>query len=703
MSSKTPRQYSTPDPPRRTNTTGSDCGPADRSLISRRGGPILGAALMGTVLVVPSAHAMEEDAAEYTITANPSESGADIADTMYGIFLEDINFAGDGGLYPERVQNRSFEFGPVDNEDYHPLTGWSEESVGAAGGSVEVVDDEGRLNENNRQYAELRLEGDGAGPDAGFGLVNSGFFDGMAVEEGAEFEVSVWARTDQEDGNDLSFALRSSGSGELLADEAVLTVEEGEWTQYSTTITTHTAADDGELAVIAGGSGTVALDMVSLYPEDTFNGHANGLRPDIARTIDGLDPDFLRFPGGCLVNTGSHESYEEPDWERGRSFQWKDTVGPVEERPTNANWWGYNQSYGLGYFEYFQFAQDLGATPIPVVPALVTGCGQDDVTDDEELLNRHIQDTLDLVEFANGPADSEWGSVRAQMGHPEPFGLTHVQVGNEEPLGEEFFEHFLEFKEALEAEHPEITVVGNSGPASGGDNFDRLWELNDEAGVDLVDEHYYEEAEWFLANHHRYDGYDREGPNVFLGEYGSWGNTFHNALAEAAYLTGLERNADIVELVAYAPLLAHEEGTQWEPDLIWFDNSDVWGSANYEVSRLFSTQTGDSVVPTEATLPGGADEELFRQVVTRDTQTGDLIVKVVNVHEDEAVTHLELGEEVESGATATVTTLQGDPKAVNTRDDRPIQPEETVLEGVDATFEYTFPGHSVTFLRVPTV
>src|SRR5699024_9431891 len=279
-----------------------------------------------------------------------------------------------------------------------------------------------------------------------------------------------------------------------------------------------------------------------------------------------LDPDFLRFPGGCLVNTGSHESYEEPDWERGRSFQWKDTVGPVEERPTNANWWGYNQSYGLGYFEYFQFAQDLGATPIPVVPALVTGCGQDDVTDDEELLNRHIQDTLDLVEFANGPADSEWGSVRAQMrhpepfglshglgyfeyfqfaqelgatpipvvpalvtgcgqddvtddeellnrhiqdtldlvefangpadsewgsvraqmGHPEPFGLTHVQVGNEEPLGEEFFEHFLEFKEALEAEHPEITVVGNSGPASGGDNFDRLWELNDEAGVDLV-------------------------------------------------------------------------------------------------------------------------------------------------------------------------------------------------------------------------
>lgn len=662
---------------------------------------MLTAAVLGTALIVPAGWAAAvpgSSEAAYTIDVEGNGSGPEISESMYGIFLEDINFAADGGLYPELVQNRSFEFGPEDNEDYGPLTAWDEEATGGADGTAEVADDDGRLNEDNRQYLRLDVEDSGEGP--GFGVVNSGFFTGMAVEEGSAYELSVWARTEHAEGHDLTLALRS-GDGTQLAEPARFTVDDQGWTQYSTTVAAEETAEDAELAVTAGGEGTLALDMVSAFPEDTYNGHPNGLRPDIAETIADLDPDFLRFPGGCLVNTGSHEGYEAPDWERERSYQWKDTVGPVEERATNHNVWGYNQSYGLGYYEYFRFADDLEAAPVPVVPAMVTGCQEDEVTDDPELLERHIQDTLDLIEFANGPADSTWGAERAEMGRSEPFGLTHVQVGNEENLGEEYFAFFEEFKAAIETEHPEITVVGNSGPSSSGENFDRLWELNTEAGVDLVDEHYYEEPEWFLDNNDRYDGYDREGPDVFVGEYGSWGNTFHNALAEASYLTGLERNADIVRLTAYAPLLAHEGDWQWDPDLIWFDNTDVWGSANYEVQRLFSTQAGDEIVPSTASQTPEEGPEPFRHVVARDHGTGELVIKVANVQDEDAVAEIDLGEGVAGGGTGTATTLQGDPEDVNTRDEQPIAPVESEFEGLDDTFEYTFPAHSVTFLRVP--
>lgn len=695
------------DEPRALRGSGPDrpnkppADPSDHRPRTGWRGRSLGAAFLSTALLLPAGYATAAET-DYTISVEDGETGPEISDSMYGIFMEDINFAADGGLYPELVQNRSFEFGPEDNEDYDPLTAWEEESVGGASGTAEVVDDDGRLNENNRNYLRLDLDGDGDAADSGFGLVNSGFLTGMAVDEGAEYEVSVWARGEQEDGNDLTLTLRSSEDGAPLADPAVFEVEGDEWTWYSATLTPDSTAEDGELAVTAGGEGSVSLDMVSLFPEDTFNDRPNGLRPDLAEQIAGLDPDFVRFPGGCLVNTGSHEAYEAPDWERERSFQWKETVGPVEERATNRNFWGYNQSYGLGYFEYFQFAEDVDAMPVPVVPAMVTGCGEDEATHDRELLERHIQDTLDLVEFANGPVDSTWGAKRAEMGHPEPFGLTHVQVGNEENLGEEFFEVFLEFREAIEDEYPEITVVGNSGPSSSGENFDRLWELNTEAGVELVDEHYYEDPEWYLENHHRYDDYDRNGPDVFLGEYGSWGNTFHNALVEASYLTGLERNADLVQLVSYAPLLAHDEDWQWDPNLIWFDNTDVWGSANYEVLKLFSTQTGDEVVPSDASQTPGAEVEPFRQVITRDTDTGDLVIKVVNVQDADAGTEIDLGSGAEPEDTGTATTLQGDPEDVNTGSEQPIQPEEAEVEGVDSTFEYTFPGNSVTFLRIPT-
>jgi alpha-L-arabinofuranosidase len=533
----------------------------------------------------------------YTMVVDVAGNGPAISDTMYGVFFEDINRAADGGLYAELVQNRSFEYDTVDNAAFTPLTGWAP-TAGSA--RVEVVDDAGRLNERNRRYLRLGLPA---------GVINAGYNSGIRVEPGKAYDFSVWARTDQPAGTPLTAAL-TDPAGRHLAEPLRLHIQGDGWARYTGRFSARTASITGRLLVSGAGTGTLRLDMVSLFPRDTFKGRPNGMRRDLAEKIAALRPGFVRFPGGCLVNTGSHYGYQAPDWERRRSYQWKDTIGPVEQRATNANFWGYNQSYGLGYYEYFQFAEDIGAMALPVVPALVTGCGQNRATDDPALLQRHIQDTLDLIEFANGPADSTWGRKRAEMGHPRPFGLTHLGVGNEENLPDEFFARFTQFRAAIEARYPNITVISNSGPDDTGATFNRLWQLNREAGVAMVDEHYYNSPTWFLQNNRRYDSYDRNGPKVFLGEYASLDNRFRNALAEANYLTGLERNADVVRLAAYAPLLANEDYVQWRPDLIWFNNRASWGSASYEVQKLFMNNVGDRVVPSTATGTPGTLEPI---------------------------------------------------------------------------------------------
>ncbi|MEV7090757.1 alpha-L-arabinofuranosidase C-terminal domain-containing protein [Streptomyces sp. NPDC093085] len=802
---------------------------------------------------------------DYTLDIDTGATGPRIGDTMYGVFYEDINRAADGGLYAELVQNRSFEYSTADNASYSPLTAWTPTGTG----TVATADDGARLNERNRTY--LRLDPDGSA--AGTGVVNSGYGGGIPVTAGARYDVSVWARTDRPQGTPLTLALRTA-DGTALAPALRVTARGDTWAKYTGTLTATATTTAGRLAVTAGGTGTVRLDMVSLFPRDTYKGRPGGLRKDLAEKIAALRPGFVRFPGGCLVNTGSHQGYDAASgWQRKRSYQWKDTIGPVEERATNANFWGYNQSYGLGYYEYFQFAEDIGAMALPVVPALVTGCGQNQVTDDPALLRRHIQDTLDLIEFANGPATSPWGARRAAMGHPAPFGLTHVEVGNEENLPDAFFERFTEFRKAIEARHPEITVVSNSGPDSDGTTFDRAWQLNRDAGVAMVDEHYYKSPQWFLENNQRYDSYDRSGPQVFLGEYASQDNRFRNALAEAAFMTGLERNADIVQLASYAPLLARTDAVQWRPDMIWFDATRSWGSASYEAQKLFMTNTGDHVVPSTASATpaqsgpitgavglstwatsaayddvrvtgadgttlfeddfsagdgrwtkaagtgswsvedgryvqsdtaaentlvtagdpawsdydlhvkatkragkegfllafgvqdtgnyywwnlggwnntrsavekavGGAKQSMvsgtttietgrtydlrvsvrdrkvtlfldgkewgsfedtkvaepFRQVVTRDGD--DLVVKVVNAQDAAARTTVGLGPDARVAPTARLTTLSGDPDAVNTADDRPIAPEHSTVDGIGNRFTHTFPPNSITFLRI---
>ncbi|MFE9645828.1 alpha-L-arabinofuranosidase C-terminal domain-containing protein [Streptomyces sp. NPDC006365] len=808
--------------------------------------------IMAASLLVPAApgNAAAEDTTDYAIAVAPKTKGAKIDDTMYGVFFEDINRAADGGLYSELVQNRSFEYSTADHASYTPLTSW------AATGTAKAVNDDGRLNERNRTYLTL---------DGGSSVTNSGYNTGISVEKGEVYNFSVWARAEQASALTVTLA---DADGALA--EARRVTARGGWAKYKARFTATRTSAAGRLTVATAGP--VALDMISLLPRDTYKGH--GLRKDLAEKIAALDPSFVRFPGGCLVNTGSMEGYDEASgWQRKRSYQWKDTIGPVEQRATNANFWGYNQSYGLGYYEYFQFSEDIGAMPLPVVPALVTGCGQNKATDDDALLKRHIQDTLDLIEFANGPATSEWGKKRAQMGHPKPFNLTHLGVGNEENLPNEFFARFKQFRAAIEAKYPDITVISNSGPDDSGSTFDTAWKLNREGNVDMVDEHYYNSPQWFLQNNDRYDSYDRNGPKVFLGEYASQGNAFKNALSEAAFMTGLERNADIVKLASYAPLLANEDYVQWRPDMIWFNNHASWNSASYEVQKLFMRNVGDRVVPSEATstpsvsgpISGavglstwatsaayddvkvtGADgatllsddfsgdaskwthtgggswsvqdgqyvqtdaaaentmvsagdpawhdydlhvkatkksgkegflvafgvkdtgnyywwnlggwnntqsaveqasdggkstliskagsietgraydvdikvrgrqvtlyldgkewgsftddkpAEPFRQVVTRDAKTGDVIVKVVNAQSADARTAIDLGG-LKTSKKAAVTTLKAAPDAVNSETETPVAPVRSTFEGVSSKFTYTFPANSVTFLRI---
>jgi alpha-L-arabinofuranosidase len=807
--------------------------------------------LLATAVVPAPAHA--EDVTDYAITVDPSTQGAKIDKTMYGVFFEDINRAADGGLYAELVQNRSFEYSTDDNKSYTPLTGWT------VAGTAQVVNDSGRLNETNRNYLSLA---------AGSSVTNAGYNTGIAVEDGKKYDFSVWARADN--GTTLSVSLQDVGGP--LATAHQVKVRKNGWAQYRARFTATRTSTAGRLTVAS--SDATALDMVSLFPRDTYKHEPNGLRKDLAEKIAALRPGFVRFPGGCLVNTGSMEDYSAASgYQRKRSYQWKDTIGPVETRATNSNFWGYNQSYGLGYYEYFRFAEDIGAMPLPVVPALVTGCGQNKAVDDPALLKRHIQDALDLIEFANGPVTSKWGGLRAEMGHPKPFHLTHIEVGNEENLPAEFFARFTQFRTAIEAAYPYMTVISNAGPDDSGSTFDTAWQLNKDAKVDMVDEHYYNSPQWFLQNNNRYDSYDRTGPKVFLGEYASGGNAFKNGLAEAAYMTGLERNADVVKLASYAPLFANEDYVQWRPDLVWFNNHASWGSANYEVQKLFMNNVGSRVVSSTATatpslvapisgavglstwatsaayddvkvtaadgsallsddfsgdaaqwthtgggswsledgqyvqtdtaaentmasagdpawhdydlhvkatkrsgkegflvafgvkdtgnyywwnlggwnntqtaveqaVDGGkstliakpgtietgraydvdikvrgrqvtlyldgqewgsfADDkpaEPFRQVVTRDAKTGDLIVKVVNDQSSAARTAIDLGG-AKVASKAKVTTLAAAPDAVNSETATAVAPVVSTFKGVASKFSYTFPANSVTFLRI---
>ncbi len=572
----------------------------------------------------------------HVLDVNTQKLGAPVQPTMYGIFFEDINYAADGGLYAEMVKNRSFEF-PLH------LMGWR------AFGNFDVEDD-GPF-ERNPHYVRLKYSGH---RDKFTGLENEGFF-GIAVKEGATYRFSVWARCPE--GGKSTLEVSFVDNDTMGEDQRFATVNVEisgkEWKKYTATLTSPRTEPKGALRIfLAGDKATTDVEHISLFPTDTWKGRENGMRKDLAQALFDMHPGVFRFPGGCIVEGTDLDT----------RYQWKNSVGPVENRPLNENRWHYTfghrfypdyfQSYGLGFFEFFQLCEDFGCEPLPVISCGLscqfqnpdpTIPGVHVALDD---LDSYIQDALDLVEFANGPVDSKWGKVRADMGHPEPFNLKFLGVGNEQwdydeahgGYGPVFTERLKKFNAALRAKYPTLKLIGTTGPNSEGWDFDLLQPRMKELKVDLYDEHYYRNEKWFLSHGLRYDSYDRKGPKVFAGEYACHGdgkkwNHFETSLYEAAHMTGIERNADIVHMATYAPLFAHVEGWQWRPDAIWFDNLRSFKSVSYYVQQLFAMNKGTNVLSLTMNGKPVAGQEgqdgIFASSVF-DAATGEVVVKVVN-------------------------------------------------------------------------
>jgi len=530
--------------------------------------------------------AMPAKAENNSFDIDLKKSGAPIQSTMYGIFFEDINYAADGGLYAELVKNRSFEFP-------NALQGWK------IFGNVQVLDD-GPF-ERNPHYVRLSDPGHA---HKHTGLDNEGFF-GIGIKRGQTYNFSVWARADRPVTLRVELVNTASMGENHYVCQQRLIVNDKEWKQYKITLRPNQTLEKATLRIFmeTRGGASVDLEHISLFPADTWKGREGGLRKDLAQALADLKPGIFRFPGGCIVEGTDLET----------RYNWKNTIGPVENRPLNENRWEYTfshrfypdyfQSYGLGFFEFFQLSEDIGAEPLPIVSCGLACQFQNNdinahVPVDE--LDPYIQDALDLIEFANGPVTSTWGKVRADMGHPEPFNLKYIGIGNEQwdTLYPERLEPFIK---AIRKAYPNIKIVGSSGPNSEGDQFDYLWPEMKRLGADLVDEHFYRPYEWFLSQGTRYDNYDRKGPKVFAGEYachasGRKWNHYYASLLEAAFMTDLERNADIVHMATYAPLFAHVEGWQWRPDLIWYDNLSSFRTVSWYVQQLYSQYKGDNVV-----------------------------------------------------------------------------------------------------------
>ena len=536
-----------------------------------------------------------------TITVHQEQPYKELGD-LFGLFFEDINHAADGGLYAELVQNRSFEFCELDRKEYHALTAWDKsEDI-----RWEVLTAE-PLNRENPHYLQVQARKGGY-------IRNTGFNTGMFLQAGGKYDFSVWARV-RGDGEEpprkaLCIAVKDDKGGSVA--EAALSVCGGSWQKYELTLEASETTFCGNLYLSFEEEGIYELDMVSLFPQDTFRGRKGGLRRDIAEALEEMKPKFMRFPGGCLTHDGSLDKYA-----RNSMYRWSRTIGKVEERPSWRNNWGYNQTLGLGYYEYFLFCEDIGAKPLPVVPGGFNPHKGEGVPLED--IGEWVQETLDLIEFANGDVTTRMGAVRAEMGHPESFHLEYVGVGNEE-IGEGFFERYPYFHRAIREKYPEIKIVNTAGPFAVGEGYEDGWNSAKKYGSDLVDEHYYSAPEWFLANMHHYDDYDENGPRVFLGEYASWGNTFYNAIVEAAYMTHLER-AKAVALACYAPMLCNVDYVNWKSDMLWFNNHAILKTPNYHVQKMFMRAQGTDEVAFETE---GLDEVI--PLLEQDALWGQLAI-----------------------------------------------------------------------------
>jgi alpha-L-arabinofuranosidase len=607
---------------------------------------------------------------------------------MYGIFFEDINFGADGGLYAELVKNRSFDFP-------QPLMGWN------TFGHV-TVQTKGGPFERNPNYVRL-LKPDH--PAKFTGLENEGF-RGMGFAKGATYRFSVYARA-AADEQKIRVELIDE-QNEIMNKQTVV-INDKNWKQYQIILAVKKDVTKGRLRIILE-SEEVDLEHISLFPTDTWKGRENGLRKDLAQALADLHPGVFRFPGGCIVEGTDLNT----------RYQWKNSVGPVENRPLNENRWNYTfenrlypdyfQTYGLGFFEFFQLAEEIGAAPLPVLSCgLACQFQNKDASAHVPLsqLDPYVQDALDLIEFANGPATTQWGKVRAEMGHPASFGLKYLAIGNEQ-WGKEYPERLEVFVKAIRAIHPEIQLVGTSGPSAEGDLFEQNWPEMRRLKVDLVDEHYYKDPEWFYSHATRYDAYDRKGPKVFAGEYASHdretrsANSYLAALSEAAFMTGLERNADVVRLATYAPLFAHVDAWQWKPDLIWFDNLRCMKSPNYHVQQLYSQYKGTNVLSAlSAGKPLAGQCGLYASSV-KDTRSKTIIIKIVNKEMGAQTLKVALDGYTQKVASVHMIRMQNDDlKAVNELGNSDLfVPEEADLELVGAHFEFSAAAQSFTILVI---
>ncbi|MBN1780355.1 alpha-N-arabinofuranosidase [bacterium] len=638
-------------------------------------------------------------AADLTIQAG--RPGKAISPDLVGVFFEDLNYAADGGLYAELIQNRSFEYSPTMQRDWHPLRFWELEKRGGGDGHIGVADMR-PIHPDNPTYALLTV----LDPGDGVGLSNGGF-DCIPIKAGERYNASFWAYQAYmgrmwghgDNSKPMRVTLRlETRDGEVLAD-ASFKIKGRTWTRFSAALVPPRTVNDARLVLLAHDKGGICLDMISLFPEKTFRNRPNGLRADLAQAIADIRPKFIRFPGGCLVHGQGIRQY----------YDWKHSVGPVEQRCSGRNLWGYDQTRGFGYYEFFQYCEDIGAEPLPVVPAGVCcqhagsspGRGQEGLPLDE--MPSYIQDVLDLIEWANGLADSKWGAVRAAAGHPEPFDLKYLGVGNEDAITPVFRERFSMIYEILKKKHPEIVVIGTVGPFAGGEDYDNGWAFARELKLEIVDEHYYMPPQWFWDNLMRYDSYPRGAPTVYVGEYAAHDqgrrNTLRSALAEAAGLTGFERNGDVVLFASYAPLLSRRGHTQWHPDMIYFDSTNVTLSANYYVQQLFGQNGGDRALEFELDAPEAA--RLAASTVL-DSKTGDIIVKIVNGDDTARDIHIRLeGLDSDSEMKAIRTVLTGpDADAVNEDGKDPVVRPEASGVSAGPDFACNVPANSLIIYRI---
>ncbi|WP_295230765.1 alpha-L-arabinofuranosidase C-terminal domain-containing protein [uncultured Chryseobacterium sp.] len=631
----------------------------------------------------------------YVLDLNGASTGIKIQPTMYGIFFEDINFAADGGLYAELIKNRSFEFD-------EPLTGWKQPntktlSPNLDSGFLTIITDKSKPNKN---YARITVLN-----DKNYSLENEGF-RGIGLHQGEKYDFNF--NLENVSGNISAANISLVDENGTVVSSVSNIIKGSGWQKYNAVFTPSKTIEKAKLQITFTGNGVVNMDMISLFPQDTWKGRKGGLRKDLVQKLYDLQPGFLRFPGGCIVEGRT----------LAERYQWKKTIGKVEDRENLINKWNngfahrltpdYWQSFGLGFFEYFQLAEDLGAEPLPIL-----SCGMACQFNTAELvkmedLDPYVQDALDLIEFANGDSHTKWGKIRAQMGHPQPFNMKFIGVGNEQ-WGADYIERYKVFEKAIHTKYPDIKIVSGSGPSPDGEFFDYGWKELKQLNAQIVDEHYYNSPEWFMKNAGRYDKYDRSGPKVFAGEYAAQSvgvvkpdnkNNWLTALSEAAFMTGLERNADVVTMTSYAPLFAHADGWQWTPDLIWFNNLKSYATPNYYVQKLFSNNKGTEVLKiTDHRKPVTGQDQLYATAV-KDADSKETIIKLVNTDaKSKSVTinpeNISLGKKL-TKITLTAPQLSTE----NSFENEPIQPKEEMSVVKKGKLTIEIPAQSLVILKI---